>query len=183
MTGREPFILRLPAHIRACTADDLEALEWFGRFTAHRDIIRQAFAAQTRGEGLMLVLDVNRFPAGQVWIDLAHARARETGLLWAVRVFPPLRSLGLGGRLVGAAEHALCARGYDWSELGVERGNARARQFYRRAGYSEAGEERGWFSFTPPGTSTVVRQRRDEIIMRKSLAGASAPASERTGTD
>jgi hypothetical protein len=29
----------------------------------------------------------------------------------------------------------------------------------------------------------VVRQRRDEIIMQKSLVGASAPASERTGTD
>ncbi len=183
MTGRDSFIVRLPARIRTCTAYDLEPLEWFGRFTAHRDIIQEAFAAQTRGEGLMLVLDVNRFPAGQVWIDLARARERETGLLWAVRVFPPLRSLGLGGRLVEAAEHALRARGYVWSELGVERGNARARQFYRRAGYSEAGEERGWFSFTPPGTSTVVRQRRDEIIMRKRLVEESMPASERTGTD
>jgi ribosomal protein S18 acetylase RimI-like enzyme len=173
MTPDARFTLALPARIRRCTADDLDALEWYGLFASHREIIRRAFEAQERGDGLMLLLDVNGFPAGQVWVDLARGRDRGTALLWAVRVFPPLRSLGLGRRLLDAAERTLRDRQYGWAELGVERSNLGARRLYARLGYVVAGEKRGWVTFTPPGETTAVRQRRDELIMRKRL---SAPA-------
>jgi ribosomal protein S18 acetylase RimI-like enzyme len=117
-------------------------------------------------------VDVNGFPAGQLWIDLARRRDRGTAVLWAVRVFPPLRSLGLGGRLLHAAERMLREREYGWAELGVERSNIAARRLYARTGYVVAGEERGWFTFTPPGAKRAVRQRRDELIMRKRLRDA-----------
>jgi ribosomal protein S18 acetylase RimI-like enzyme len=172
MMADDRFTLALQARIRRCTAADLGALEWYGLFTAHREIIRGAFEAQERGDGLMLLVDVNGFPAGQLWVDLARGRDRGTAVLWAVRVFPPLRSLGLGGRLLQAAERVLRDREYGWAELGVERSNIAARRLYARTGYVVAGEERGWFTFTPPGATSAVRQRRDELIMRKRLRDA-----------
>jgi ribosomal protein S18 acetylase RimI-like enzyme len=169
MMPDDRFTLALHARIRRCTDADLGALEWYGLFTAHREIIRHAFEAQERGDGLMLLVDVNGFPAGQLWVDLARGRDRGTAVLWAVRVFPPLRSLGLGGKLLRVAERMARDREYGWAELGVERSNVAARRLYARTGYVVAGEERGWFTFTPPGATSVVRQPRDELIMRKRL--------------
>jgi ribosomal protein S18 acetylase RimI-like enzyme len=63
-------------------------------------------------------------------------------------------------------------REYGWAELGVERSNVAARRFYARTGYVVSGEERGWFTFTPPGAARAVRQARDELIMRKRLGEA-----------
>jgi ribosomal protein S18 acetylase RimI-like enzyme len=158
--------------IRPCTERDLESLEWDGRFTAQREIIREAFAAQERGDGLMLLADVHGFPAGQVWIDLVRKQARQTGVLWAVRVYPFLRAFGIGTRLVGTAERALRERGCLWSELGVERTNLEARGFYERLGYRPVGEERGSFGYTAPGSDQRVEVARDEVILRKALVRA-----------
>jgi ribosomal protein S18 acetylase RimI-like enzyme len=166
------FTVPLVVEIRPCTARDLEPLEWFGLFTAQREIIREAFAAQERGDGLMLLADVHGFPAGQVWIDLERKRTRRTGVLWAVRVYPFLQTVGIGTRLVEAAEHALRERGWTWSELGVERTNLEARGFYERMGYRAVGEERGSFGYTAPGSDQRVEVARDEVILRKPLAGA-----------
>src|SRR3954452_1668751 len=115
------WVLTLPVAIRACVREDLPKLEWFGLFTRHREIFRAPYASQERGENLMLVAEVNAFPAGQVWVDLVRKRAESAGVLWAVRVFPFLQGLGIGARLIAAAEQALRARGFAYAELGVEK--------------------------------------------------------------
>jgi GNAT superfamily N-acetyltransferase len=155
--------------IRRCTDQDLEGLEWYGLFSAHREIIHAAFDAQRRGDGLMLVADVHGFPAGQVWIDLVRRRAKRVGVLWAVRVYPFLCSLGIGRQLVESAEQALRALGYLWSELGVERDNPDARRLYERLGYVVHGEARAAFTFTPPWGDVPVTVELDEVVMRKQL--------------
>jgi GNAT superfamily N-acetyltransferase len=171
MNRADPLVVWAPARIRRCTAEDLAPLEWFGMFTPHREIIHATWAAQQRGDALMLVLELNRFPVGQVWLNLARARDRGIGLIWALRVLPLLQSLGLGRRLLQAAETELWERGYDWAELGIDRDNPRTQQFYEHAGYMETGTEQGWFCYTPPGAAEPVRQWRDEIVMRKWLTG------------
>lgn len=162
------FTVQLAVTIRRCRRDDLAALEWFGRFAEHREIIRRTFAAQEEGSQVMLVADAGGAPVGQVWIDLARKRAERTGVVWAVRVFPWLRSHGIGAQLMGAAEAVLRRHAYTHAELGVERDNPRARRFYERLGYRPAGTMQETYSYTTPeGTDRTVPV--DEWVLRKAL--------------
>lgn len=142
MTGsadfRQEFNVSLPVTIRECAAEDLPELEWFGLFTHDREMIRNVFRRQQRGESLMLIADVNGHPVGQVWIDLATLRSRSTGWLWAVRVFPWFKRLGIGRLLIRGAEQAMRRRGLQSAELAVDKDNP-ACGFYERLGYRRAG--------------------------------------------
>ncbi|MCU7494850.1 MAG: hypothetical protein HF314_17305 [Ignavibacteria bacterium] len=86
----------LSIRFRACRASDLPNLEWFGMFYNHRNIIRESFRRHTAGENYMIVAEVNSFPIGQVWIDMKKKRLANTGIIWALRVLPPLQRLGIG---------------------------------------------------------------------------------------
>jgi ribosomal protein S18 acetylase RimI-like enzyme len=163
-----PFTLSAPLTIRLCRADDLPALEWFGLFTEHREIIRETFESQERGEAVILVADLNGFPAGQVWINLTLKKAEATGALWAVRVLPCLQNLGIGARLMTAAEQLLAERGYTGVELGVEKDNPGARRFYERLGYRLTGIAQGEYQYTTPD-GTPAMMPIDEWILRKEL--------------
>lgn len=55
---QQQFIVPVQVTVRACREEDLPLLEWFGLFTAHREIIRSAFDAQERREGIIMVADV-----------------------------------------------------------------------------------------------------------------------------
>jgi ribosomal protein S18 acetylase RimI-like enzyme len=158
--------LTLPVTIRTCRRDDLPALEWFGLFAEHREIIRATFESQERGEAVMLVADINGFPAGQVWINLTLKKAEATGALWAVRVFPFLRNMGIGARLLVAAEELLRSRGFAGVELGVEKDNPHARRFYERHGYHVTGTARGEYQYTSPD-GAAMQIPIDEWILRK----------------
>jgi ribosomal protein S18 acetylase RimI-like enzyme len=153
-----PGTLLLSLRIRQCTEADLDDLEWYGLFTADRKIIHEAFAAQEQEKGLMLIADLNRFPVAQAWLDLVRKQKFDTTVIWALRVFPFLRGLGIGRQLLQAAEEASRCRGFEWTELGVERSNVGARQMYERAGYHVVGEKRGG-----------SKARRDELILEKYL--------------
>ncbi len=169
MTWEETFTVALPVAIRRCEEEDLSELEWFGQFAEHRTIIREAFVRQQRGDNVMLVADVRGAPVGQVWVDLARKRQEATGVLWAVRVFPWLRRLGIGTRLMRAAEALLRARGFERAELGVEKENEAARRFYERLGYRQVGARQNVFSYTTPAGESV-RVLLDEWVLRKPLA-------------
>jgi ribosomal protein S18 acetylase RimI-like enzyme len=145
-----PFRATLEVAIRRCRQDDLPALEWWGLFAPDRDLIRQVFARQQRGAGtLMLVAEAGGMACGQAWIDLGEAEADEAGVIWAVRVFPCLQGLGIGRRLMRAAEASLLTEGRRVAEVSVEKTAARARRFYERLGYAEA---RARAPRCPPGS-------------------------------
>lgn len=163
--------------IRLCRAEDLAQLEWFGMYTHHREILQDTFARHLRGEVVMLVAELNDFPVGQAWLDLLKRRAEGVGYIWAVRVFPLLRNLGIGGLLMSSAEEELRERGFAMAEIGVEKDNLDARRLYERRGYTlyrALKEEYGYT--TPQGESGwhVV----DQWILRKRLE---APGRESTG--
>ncbi|MBP2312587.1 GNAT family N-acetyltransferase [Azospirillum soli] len=156
--------------IRLCAEADLPALEWMGLFSPHRAVIRDAFEAQQRGDGLMLLALTAGFPVGQVWIDLARKRGEGTAVLWAVRTFPPLQGAGIGRHLMTAAERILRERGIHRAELGVERANEGARRFYERLGWREAGTLRETFRFTDP-EGRILEEPLDQWRMVKDLDG------------
>jgi GNAT superfamily N-acetyltransferase len=169
--------------IRPSTGRDLPHLEWYGLYTPHRPIIDEAFERQQRGEVLMLLAIANGFPVGQAWIDFT-ARADESpavALLWAVRVYPFLQGMGIGARLLAAAERAARAHGAAFAEIGVERDNPGARRLYERAGYRVHGERVDEFGY-PGWDGREVRVVVDQWMLRKDLA-AVTPAAQRRRRD
>lgn len=142
MVSGDGFVLDLPATIRTCCEEDLPRLEWFGAFTDHRAIIRDAYDLQCQGEAVMLVAVVGGFPVGQAWLDLRPRLDVPFPMVWAVRVLEPFQGAGLGTRLMAAVDKAAVARGCVGLQLGVEETNTRARAFYERLGWEVVGERR-----------------------------------------
>lgn len=163
-----PFSISLEFAIRLCRADDLPKLEWFGTFCHHREVIRQTFERQIAGDVLMFVADARGFPVAQAWIDFRPDSRTAYPTLWAVRVMEPLQGLGIGGRLMSAAEQAARRRGHRGLSLNVERSNLRARAFYESRGWRVVGDRRGSFLYTTPEGRTVV-EPLDEFAMEKPL--------------
>ncbi|MFP5517969.1 MAG: N-acetyltransferase family protein [Alphaproteobacteria bacterium] len=170
--------LVLPVTIRPAREDDLPTLEWYGLHTPHREIITGAFHLQERGDGAMLLADVNGFPVGQICIDFLRKRPSGRATLWALRVFQPFRRLGLGVRLVRAAERLVVQRGVPFAELGVDRDNPEVLPFYERLGYEHCGRERGQFLYhTPEGR--LVRVAIDQWLLQKRMVEGVKPEGGR----
>ena len=137
----DSFPVRLDVVIRPCREADLPALEWFGLFAPHRQMIRRVFEQQRRGEALMLVVEANGEASGQLWVHLrtGDEDGQQVGEIWAVRVMPCLQRRGIGTRLVAVAEDLLRERGFARAQLRVETDNPAARRLYERLGYALAG--------------------------------------------
>jgi ribosomal protein S18 acetylase RimI-like enzyme len=163
----DEFRLTLDVQIRPATTRDVPVLEWWGQYFAHRRTIEDTFEAQTRGDAVMLVAEVNGCPAGQAWINLKDSPAAT---IWAVRVFPLLQGCGIGSRLMSAAETYLVEHGFEAAQLTVEKDNTGARRFYERHGYEVDREVEGSYTFRPPGGEPVT-EPQNQWVMRKRLSG------------
>lgn len=130
------FTVALDVSIRACRAEDLPALEWFGLFDG--ELIRDMYDRHERGEALMLVAEANGHASGQAWAEFAGAES-GAGVIWALRVMPCLQSLRIGRQLLEACERAIAERGCGEVELTVDLDNDGAMRLYERLGYRRAG--------------------------------------------
>lgn len=135
MSGQSKFAVSLEITIRQSEDTDLCALEWYGLFSEHRELIQETYKRQRDGEVVMLQADLNGFPVGQLWLDLARKKNESAGILWALRVFPFLQNHSIGQRLLAAGESELSARGFSWAEISVEEKEPRAASLYLRLGY------------------------------------------------
>lgn len=165
------FHLQLRAHIRTAREEDLLPLEWGGEFWAHRELIRDAFERQRRGEVRMLVADADGFPIAQAWIDFTRKREQGVAVIWALRVQQAFWGKRIAGRLLDAAEQVIADEGFTIAELAVDPENHRAKRLYLRHGYVEAGWENEHTSWVRPDG---VPQREDSmhLILRKPVAPA-----------
>ena len=162
------YILPLEVVIRGTHEDDLEELEWCGLFTHHRELIREAYERQERGEVVMLLAEVNGFPVAQAWVDLRRRAAAAAGFIWAVRVNPLFRSQGIGSRVLTEAEEVIRASGLQAAELGVEKDNPGARNLYERAGYRVLRSAYEEYEYTDAGGERALIPV-NQWIMRKPL--------------
>lgn len=145
----DQFSIRPDINIRHARQDDLRKLEWFGLLTPAREHIERAYARAKQGEMLFLVADLNNFPVGQAWVVI-HAGQRM-GTIQALRVLQPLQNLGIGTRLIQAAEYAMIERGLRTAEIAVGLNNPSAKRLYERLGYRVIQDRIDRWSFTPPG--------------------------------
>ena len=167
-----PFDVTMQVSIRPCQREDLAKLEWFGLFSRYRQLFADTFTRSEKGEIVMLVAVVNEFPVGSVWVDMVRKREQSTGVLYALRVLPPLQNLGIGTRLIAAVEDLLQKRGFKIVELGVEKNNPDAKRLYERSGYRLLRDNlEKWEIVTPDGQT--VQEQADEWVMQKSLVGSS----------
>lgn len=162
------MVVALAVRVRRCHELDLAALEWYGMFASHREIIRDAYRRKLAGDNEMLIGELAGTPVAQVWIDLAKRREQRTGVFWALRVFPILRGLGIGTTLLARGEEWLRERGYRQAEIGVETDNPRAQQLYERLGYRVVTSVREPYSYRRPD-GTVIDAIADQRLLRKQL--------------
>lgn len=165
---RNSFCVQFEVFIRKCEASDLPMMEWEGAFTMHREIIRETFERQLRGEVLMLVAEANGFPIGQIWIDFLKAQQSNAGYLWALRVIAPFRRRGIGRMLIESAEQILKDSGVVFARLGVERDNTLAMALYQRLGYQNVGTLDEKIRFKAPDGYWHT-QISHEFLMEKAL--------------
>jgi ribosomal protein S18 acetylase RimI-like enzyme len=172
---RDSFPVCLDVVIRPCCEADLPALEWFGLLSTHRPLIRRVFDQYRRGEALMLVVEANGEPSGQLWIEMDRGKQERVGEIWAVRILPCLQRLGIGARLMAAAEALLLERGFERAELSVEIENPAARRFYERLGYDLTGTTTT--ASDPLGSAQY--DRRTQWVLAKTLR-PTAPTQTRS---
>lgn len=165
------FSVTMQIDLRTCEEHDLLPLEWDGAFTSHRAIIQAQYERHLRGKNVMLVADQGGYPIGQVWIDLERYAAERVALLWALRVIAPLQSLGIGRRLIAAAEEVAAAAGFDVIELAVDKDNLRAYRLYERVGYAPIRDEVSAETYVAPDGSST-QEIHDQWILRKPLEGS-----------
>jgi GNAT superfamily N-acetyltransferase len=144
---------------------DALKLEWNGAFTAHRQIIAEAFESHARGDGLVLVGVVCGFPVAQLWVKLAGGSVPR---FWALRVMGGFQGLGLGTRLLRFGERSLVSRSHGVCEIGVERSNAAARRLYERLGYRTSYQQLETYCYGTPW-GEVRSGVADQWILQKRL--------------
>jgi ribosomal protein S18 acetylase RimI-like enzyme len=155
---------------RAAVESDVAKLEWFGAFAEHRQIIAEAFAAQTRGQGLILVAAADDFPVAQLWARFPKGKPAR---FWAFRVMQPFQGLGLGSQLFRVGENILAIRRFTSCEVGVEKTNSAARLLYEKMGYRLCYEQVEKYSYVTPN-GEARGGRADQWILKKKLKLADA---------
>jgi GNAT superfamily N-acetyltransferase len=135
-------------------------------------------AAHRSGEATFLVAWHERRPVGHLLLkwdgsDAESVRRRLGRMpeLNAIIVIPPLRSRGIGSRLIAAAERLVAARGIGCAGLAVGVENRRARALYERLGYRDWAEgtfELSWEAPDAPGG----REHETCVYLLKRISGA-----------
>jgi ribosomal protein S18 acetylase RimI-like enzyme len=143
-------------------------------FSRYRELFLKQYERHEKGENVILIAELNGFPVGRLWVDLAKRQQDSTGVLWAFAVLPPLQNLGIGTRLIAVAESILRSQGFRIAEIGAEKDNPRARRLYERLGYHIIRDNlEEWDVTTPEGK--VIHEVSDEWIMQKVLTEGTTP--------
>ncbi|TMR95405.1 GNAT family N-acetyltransferase [Nonomuraea basaltis] len=127
--------------IRPAAPEDLPALV---RSLGQEEYFTVSLKRQDAGHGFLLVAWQRGVAVGDVYVWLAPAEEPElrthlrgVALITHLEVVPRLRNLGIGTKLLRAAEDSLYAAGRKRVALGVRLDNDDAQRLYKRQGYEE----------------------------------------------
>lgn len=159
--------------IRRATAEDIPLLEWGGEFWRLRERFENAYHEQQIGRRCFLVADLNRYPVARLIVQFMRgnplfANGDTRGYLYSLQVMEPLRGLGIGTRLIRAAEEVLVEKDITWATIAVAKDNPDARRLYERLGYHVYRDDPGRWHYTDPsGKEHEVNE--PSWVMRKRL--------------
>ncbi len=126
--------------VRVAQEKDLSPLEWHGGHDL-RSFYDEVWEKHCAQELLYLVADFNGFPVGQVLIIWSGKPSHpDFPDVQSLRVHPAFRGLGIGSRLIEAAEKCAHEQGCSHLGLSVSVENPKAHRLYERCGYKRRGE-------------------------------------------
>lgn len=139
--------------IRPATRRDLPALEWEGEYLHFRRLYADTYRMVEEGRAVIWVADLpGKGIIGQLFVSYQGGRPEladgvTRAYVYGFRVRPAYRNLGVGTRLMRAAEMDLWERGFSRVTLNVARTNLAAQRFYERLGYRVVAADPGRWSY------------------------------------
>ena len=139
--------------IRPIVRSDLPQLEWEGQYSHLRKVYASAFEKHIDGRTVMWVADLPlKGIIGQVFIQLSSTRSdladgKNRAYLYAFRIRPEFRNVGLGTRMTLFLEEFLLEKKFKEITLIVAKENIAAIRLYKRLGYQKAGHESGAWNY------------------------------------
>jgi ribosomal protein S18 acetylase RimI-like enzyme len=131
------------------TSDDLDLIGWSGSPLHVRHVAAELQRAADGEAEYLAVRAPDGAPVAKGAID--YTLEPGVGVIHQLATHPDVRGLGIGARVIEAAEVRIRARGLTIALLSVEPDNPRAQALYERLGYVASGER----------TATWERQRDD----------------------
>ena len=159
--------------VRLAGEADLPALEWEGQYRRFRRLYRHAYSEASKGRRLLLVAEVDGLVVGQVLVQFtglqqAAPSATRIAYMYAFRVRPEYRNMGIGTQLVSEAESLLRARNMRRAQIAVGKENHGARRLYERLGYTIIGEDSGEWSFVDDG-GNIQHLHEPSFLLERAL--------------
>ncbi len=139
--------------IRKMQKSDLPDLEWDGEYTRYREVYLMEFERSQIGSSILWVADKpGSGVIGQLFVQLNADRQElangvSRAYMYAFRIRPPYRNMGLGSRMMQVMEDDLLKRKFCWVTLNVGKTNYAARRLYSRLGYRVVAHEAGRWSY------------------------------------
>jgi len=139
--------------IRRLRQVDLPDLEWDGEYTRFRKLYQSAFERSLMGQSVLWVAEhQGRGVIGQLFLQLDSdvtelADGKTRAYLYAFRIRPEYRCVGLGSFMMDLAESDLKRRTFKVITLNVTQDNKDAIRLYERRGYCITGPDAGKWSY------------------------------------
>jgi ribosomal protein S18 acetylase RimI-like enzyme len=127
--------------VNSLTPDDLPAIAWAGNPAHLRSVAHNLTRAASGLCDYLAVRAPDGTPLAIGQINYDDVDELGAGVLCQLAVNPELQGLGLGTRLISAAEQRILTRGLHRAVIGVETDNTRAQVLYERLGYQLIGRE------------------------------------------
>jgi ribosomal protein S18 acetylase RimI-like enzyme len=144
--------------IRPATSDDLNAIS---------EIEQKCFLgpiAYPKRQLAYLLLHANSAcfvetyeEAVRGFVIVTYRQGSSTGHIETIDVDPAYTKLGIGLKLLTAAEEDMRKRGKRWSQLEVSEGNKAAIKLYEKAGYKLKEHIKNYYTYEHNGTCDAMR--------------------------
>ena len=128
-------------------------MEWEGQFSCFRRIYAETYNRMLAGLAIIIVAETeDSYIIGQVCLQYDSNRKEladgiSCAYLFAFRIRPEYRNLGIGSKMLAHCENELIQKSYRYLTLNVAKENTSAIRLYQRKGYKIVAPEPGRWSY------------------------------------
>lgn len=139
--------------IRSINQDELIDMEWEGEYSCFRRIYAETYNRMIAGLANIIVsVTEASCIIGQVCLQYDSNRKEladgvSRAYLFAFRIRPEYRNLGIGSKMLAYCENELVEKGFTYLTLNVAKENTSAIRLYQRKGFKIVAPEPGRWSY------------------------------------
>ncbi len=140
-------------NIRPINQHELMEMEWEGEYSCFRRIYAETFNRMLAGlANIIVAVTGASYVIGQVCLQYDSNRKEladgiSRAYLFAFRIRPEYRNLGIGSKMLAYCENELVEKGYTYLTLNVAEENNSAIRLYQRKGFKIVAPEPGRWSY------------------------------------